>query len=274
MRLGLRSTHATLTQHKTIQITTWNVNGLRAALRKPFNQHLSLLDPDVLLLQEVRCTPEQLPWREPPGYTARWHPGQTPGYAGVATWTRASLGESELVGVGIDGASDPDGRVLRVRVSGVEIINVYAPSGSAGVTSQTRKDRFMEAFLPFAESLARAEHPVVMGGDWNVAHTEDDIHDPKGNKKNSGFLPHERAWFSSVLALGFTDLVRAHVGPKKGPYTWWSSRGQARAEDRGWRIDYLLGNHAAASRLTGVSVHRQGGLDTSDHAPVTLSLSP
>lgn len=256
-----------------MRITTWNVNGLRAALKKPFDSHLQALSPDVLLLQEVRCTPDQLPWREPPGYTAHWNPGQTAGYAGVGTWTRGAIGPAEPIGTGIDGAPDPDGRILRVRVAGVEIINVYAPSGSAGPTSQARKDRFMEDFLPFAARLGAQSHPIVMGGDWNVAHTEDDIHDPKGNKKNSGFLPHERAWLQAVLDAGFVDLLRAHTGPGKGPYTWWSSRGRARAEDRGWRIDYFLGNRAAAERLASASVRRQGGLDTSDHAPLTIELS-
>jgi exodeoxyribonuclease-3 len=259
-----------------MKITTWNVNSLRAALRKSFEQHLAGLAPDVLMLQEVRCLPEQLPWRDPPGFVARWHPAQTPGYSGVATWARwdGSRHEMELVGTGITGHPDPDGRVLRTRVMGVEIVDVYAPSGSAGPESQARKDRFMEAFLPFAQELARAAHPVVMGGDLNVCHTEDDIHDPRGNKKHSGFLPHERAWMSAVLDCGWTDLVRKAVGPRKGPYSWWSSRGRAKAEDRGWRIDYLLGNAAATERFAGAHILRAAALDTSDHAPVTIELSP
>lgn len=252
-----------------MRITTWNVNSLRSALSKSFQTHLEALSPDVLMLQEVRTLPSQLPWEHPPGWVARWHPAEKPGYSGVATWTRQP---AQDLGTGIDGAADPEGRVLRVSVQGVEFVNVYLPSGSAGEEAQARKDLFMEQFLPFAARLAQSSHPVVLGGDLNIAHTEDDIHDPRGNKKNSGFLPHERAWMSSLLETGWTDLLRQHVGQKKGPYSWWSMRGRARAEDRGWRIDYLLGNASAAERLVSAHILRQGGLDTSDHAPVTVEL--
>ncbi|MEQ1569007.1 MAG: exodeoxyribonuclease III [Myxococcota bacterium] len=255
-----------------MRITTWNVNGLRAALRKnpAFDSHLDVLSPDAVLLQEVRATVDQLPWASPPGWSALWHPAERAGYSGVATWTRTP---SELVSTGIDGEPDPEGRVLRVRAHGVELVNVYAPSGSAGPEARARKDRWSERFLPFARTLAQAEHPVVLGGDLNVAHTERDIHDPRGNKNNSGFLPHERACFGALLEAGWVDLVRVYVGDTQGPYSWWSNRGAARALDRGWRIDYLLGNAAAAARLTHASIRREGGLDVSDHAPVTIELA-
>jgi len=252
-----------------MRITTWNVNGLRAALRKGFENHLEQVAPDVLLLQEVRSTPEQLPWTEPPGWHPLWHPAERKGYAGVATWSRSP---PVLVGTGVAGAPDPDGRVLHARVDGIEVVSVYAPSGSASPEAQTRKDRWMEAFLPFAAAVAASTHPVVLGGDLNVVPTERDIHDPKGNKNNSGFLPHERLWFAALLEAGWVDLVRVALGPVQGPYSWWSNRGQARALDRGWRIDHLLGNAAAAERLVGASIHRPGGLEVSDHAPVTVEL--
>lgn len=254
-----------------MRITTWNVNGLRAALRKGIERHLLELTPTVLLLQEVRATRDALPWRDPPGWRARWHPAARPGYSGVATWSRLP---QQLVGRGIDGAPDPDGRVLRTRVNGVELVNVYLPSGSSGPEAQARKDAWMEVFLPFARALAAQEHPVVLGGDLNVAPTGLDIHDARANLRNSGFLPHERAWFAAVLDAGWVDLVRRHVGDVQGPYSWWSNRGRARVLDRGWRLDHLLGNRAAAARLAGASVHRAGGLEVSDHAPVTVELSP
>ncbi|MEQ1507479.1 MAG: exodeoxyribonuclease III [Myxococcota bacterium] len=252
-----------------MRIASWNVNGLRAALRKGIERHLEVVDPDVVMLQEVRATVAQLPWTAPPGWSAEWHSAARPGYAGVATWSRRPL---RRLGTGIDGAPDDDGRVLRAEVDGIELVNVYAPSGSAGPASRARKDQWSTAFAPFAAALARAAHPVVMGGDFNVAHTERDIHDPRGNKNNSGFLPHERAWFGALLDAGWVDLVRVQLGPIQGPYSWWSSRGKARAEDRGWRIDYLLGNAAAAARVRGASIHRAGGLEVSDHAPVSIEL--
>lgn len=256
-----------------MRITTWNVNGLRAALRKGVERHLTELAPDVLMLQEVRATVTQLPWsdRGPPGWSCVWHPAVKLGYSGVATWAR---GELIRIGTGIDGADDDQGRVLRTEVDGVELVNVYLPSGTTGPVAQARKDLWLEQFLPFASRLASAGHPVVLGGDLNIAHTERDIHDPRGNRKNTGFLPHERAWMSALLEGGWVDLVRQHFGPIQGPYSWWSNRGRARELDRGWRIDYLLGNAAAAARLRGASIHRAGGLEISDHAPVTVDLGP
>lgn len=251
-----------------MRITTWNVNGLRSAHAKKLGSHLRAIRPDVLLLQEVRALPEQLPFRKPRGWWPHWHPAQRLGYSGVAVWTK---GPSSRVGTGC-GGEDPDGRVLVVDVAGVRVVSVYAPSGSSGPEAQARKDAWMARFRPWATALLAQPAPVVLGGDLNVAPTELDVHDPRGNKNNSGFLPHERAWFADLLTDGWVDLVRRAVGEAKGPWSWWSNRGQARALDRGWRIDHLLGNAAAAERLVSAHVRREGGLDTSDHAPVTVEL--
>ncbi len=255
-----------------MRITSWNVNGLRAAARKGLAKHLEAIEPDVLLLQEIRATPEQLEpdLARPRGWQAHWHPAEKLGYAGVATWSRN--GAHERLGTGIDGP-DPEGRVLRTRVGGVQLVNVYLPSGSSGPDAQARKEAWMDVFLPWSERIAATDEPVVLAGDLNIAHTELDIHNATANRKNSGFLPHERAWFGELLGRGWTDLVRAHLGPIQGPYSWWSNRGNARALDRGWRIDYLLGNAAAAARLAAVEVRRAGGLEISDHAPVTVELN-
>ncbi|MFT4623023.1 MAG: exodeoxyribonuclease-3 [Myxococcota bacterium] len=254
-----------------IRIVSWNVNGLRAATSKRFGQHVATLKPDALMLQETRTFPEQLKdgWSTPEGWHPVWHPADRPGYAGVATWTRTPQWVS---GVGLPG-SHGDGRVLRTRWGKLELVNVYLPSGSASPEAQERKDRFMVDFLPWSAALAAQDRPVLLAGDLNIAHTENDIWNPGGSKRISGFLPHEREWFTTLLAAGWTDLLRTHAGPVKGPYSWWSNRGRARAEDRGWRIDYVLGNAAAAARLRNAWVHRPGGLDTSDHAPVVVDLS-
>lgn len=260
---------------RPMRIATWNVNGLRAAVRKDLGRHLEALDADVVLVQEVRAKPNQLPWTDPPGYAATWHPAERPGYAGVATWTaRGRPARFEVVGVGMDGEldpRDPDGRVLHTRVDDIDLVNVYAPSGSAGPESQARKDAFLERFLPYATRLVAQTAPVVLAGDLNIAPTELDIHDPRANKRNSGFLPHERAAFQALLDAGWVDLVRTWFGPVQGPYSWWSARGRARELDRGWRIDHVLGNTAAAARLVGAGVHRDGR-DASDHAPVWVAL--
>jgi exodeoxyribonuclease-3 len=254
-----------------MRIATWNVNGLRAALRKGFAEHVDRLRPDVLLLQEVRAFPEQLPaeWRAPEGWHVHWNPAQKPGYAGTAVLSRTPL---EVLGVGIDG-DDPEGRVISARINGVRCVSVYLPSGSSGEHRQQVKEAWMVRFYDWMRALQALDEPVVVAGDLNIAHTEQDIWNPKGNAMMSGFLPHERTWFSTLLEQGWTDSLRAHKGPMQGPYTWWSNRGEARAKDRGWRIDYLLANPAAAARLAGAEVHREGGLEVSDHAPVTLDLA-
>ncbi len=253
-----------------MRITTWNVNGLRAALKKGFPEWLEQIAPDVLLLQEIRTLPEQLPapWRAPDGWHVHWHPAEKKGYAGTAVWSRHPI-EDVQTGLSDD---DPEGRVLSVRTGGVRAVSVYLPSGSSGDARQAVKEVWMDQFLAWSGALADADEPVWMGGDLNVAHTEQDIWNAKGNAKNSGFLPHERAWFTTLLERGWHDAFRAHFGDVQGPYSWWSNRGQARQKDRGWRIDYLLGNAVAARSVTSVEVAREAGLQCSDHAPVTVTL--
>lgn len=253
-----------------MRITTWNVNGLRAAIRKGFAEIIDEIAPDVLLLQEVRALPEQLPseWAQPTGWHVHWHPAQKLGYSGTAIWSREPL---EIIGTGMD-AADPEGRVIQARVSGVDLVCVYLPSGSSGPERQQRKDAWLIEFAPFADKLLKSRRPLVLGGDLNIAHTAQDIFYAKANEDQSGFLPHEREWMSDRLANGWSDLIRQHFGDVQGPYSWWSNRGNARELDRGWRIDYLLGNTAATKRFQSGSICRAGGLTVSDHAPVTIEL--
>ncbi len=271
-----------------MRITTWNVNGLRAAIRKGLQAHLDAIQPDVLLLQEVRARPLQLPgsWATPEGWNAIWHPAERLGYSGVAIWVRArkrSPGKAvpEVVETGL-GGPDPEGRVLRARVGGLQVVSIYTPSGSNSEERQAFKDGWMHRFTEWASTLLALDEPVILGGDLNVAPTEDDLFNPTGNKKNSGYLPHERDWFAGLLDAGWVDLFRAHHGPGKGPYSWWSNRGRARALDRGWRIDHLLGNPAAAALLKKATIHPEGGRGdgtgrhklhaVSDHAAVSVDL--
>jgi exodeoxyribonuclease-3 len=253
-----------------VRIATWNVNGLRAALKKGFPEALSALRLDALMLQEVRSLPSQLPdeWVSPQGWNVWWNPAEKKGYSGTATWSRAPL---DILGLGLSG-EDSEGRVVHVQTGGVQLINVYLPSGSSGADKQLKKEAFMARLLPWSRAFAQSDVPTLLGGDLNIAHTDNDIHNPAGNKKNSGFLPHERAWFSEFLDVGWVDVVRGQAGNQKGPYSWWSNRGQARALDRGWRIDYLLANKAAADRVRAVETHRDYGITVSDHAPVVVEL--
>ena len=175
------------------------------------------------------------------------------------------------------GQADDEGRVLRVQTDGpdgkpVRVASVYLPSGSSSDVRQQAKQDWMKRFAPFAETLRRARTPTLLGGDLNIAHTERDLFYAKSNQKQSGFLPHERAWFGDLLGAGWRDLVREHAGDVDGPYSWWSNRGEARAKDRGWRIDYLLGNAAAGKRFESADTDRAAGLACSDHAPVSVVL--
>lgn len=255
-----------------MRITTWNVNGLRAALRKGFAKHVDAIQPDVLLLQETRVLPEQLPdeWSDPDGWHVFWNPAEKKGYSGTAIWSRLPF---QFTQTGLSEKDrDKEGRVAHVQVGELQIASVYLPSGSSGEERQAEKEKWMRRFRPWATKQTKLKKPFVFGGDLNIAHTEQDIFYAKGNAKTSGFLPHERAWFGRLLKSGWSDFVREYAGDVDGPYSWWSNRGQARKLDRGWRIDYLLGNASAAKLFQSATTHRKGGLEVSDHAPVSIDL--
>lgn len=254
-----------------MKIATWNVNGLRAAIRKGFAEHLSRIQPDVLLLQEVRCFPEQLPepFRAPEGWHVIWNPAERPGYSGTAIWSRWPIERAE-VGIGCR-ETDSEGRLIHAFIQGISLAAVYLPSGSSGESRQQVKNRWMLKFRRWLNQH-RDGRPFILGGDLNIAHTEQDIFYAKANEQTSGFLPHERQWFGRLLKSGWNDLVREHVGNVQGPYSWWSNRGRARELDRGWRIDYLLSNRSARPLLKSAEIDREGGLHVSDHAPVIVEL--
>lgn len=257
-----------------MRIVSWNVNGIRAAIRKGLDKFISSIDADIWMLQEVRCLPEQLPkdWSIPSGFEMILHPAEKKGYSGVSTISRTPMNE---LGRGILGEVDPEdteGRVLITKHGDLTLVNTYLPSGSAKEERQRYKENWMEEWRQAIKKYLESDAPVIVAGDLNIAHTEMDIWNPKGNQKTSGFLPHERKWFSELLSDGWHDLFREYVGPDEKIFSWWSNRGQARAKDRGWRIDYFLGNEAAMKIVKSVEINRQGGLEVSDHAPVILDL--
>lgn len=255
-----------------MRITTWNVNGIRAAIRKGFAEQLEAIAPDVLLLQEVRALPEQLDpeWQNPEGWHVYWHPAEKKGYSGTAVWSRLPF---EVIETGLEASdSDSEGRVVTVRINELQVSSVYLPSGSSSEVRQDVKNEWLGNFRRWTDLQLKAG-PVVIGGDLNIAHTAQDIFYAKSNAKTSGFLPHEREWFSELLDSGWHDLGREHFGDVQGPYSWWSNRGKARELDRGWRIDYLLANSAIQKRLESVEIHREAGITVSDHAPVSVDIA-
>lgn len=257
-----------------MRILTWNVNGLRAADRKGISAAIESTGADVLLFQEVRATVDQLPkeWVERAGWHAHWNPAEKLGYAGTAIISRQPI-KIESIGLGGAGKNpDPEGRLVFARIGPVRIACVYLPSGSSGEHRQVEKEKWMKRFRPWADAIVSSRVPTVMGGDFNIARTPLDIFHAKSNEKNSGFLPHERAWMDDLVASGWADWTRESAGDAPGPYSWWSQRGNARALDRGWRIDYLLGNKAASKKISGISTARDLSLTISDHAPVVADL--
>ncbi len=258
-----------------MRVVTWNLNGIRAAHRKGLSDFTKRIDADIWLFQEVRALPEQMPeeWKPPEGHDVIWHPAQKKGYSGVMTCSRVGLSESGRgIDTQLDDIRDPDGRVLHTKHGNLHCVNMYLPNGSSSPERQAYKDRWIEDMLVWSKQFIDSNEPALLCGDLNIAHQEDDIWNPSGNRKTSGFLDHEREWFTRLLECGWHDLLRIHVGPGKGPYTWWSNRGRARELDRGWRIDYVLANDAARPLFKSAEVLREGGLVVSDHAPLIVDL--
>lgn len=266
-----------------LTVTSVNVNGLRAAAKKGFVEWLAQTDADVICLQEVRAEPQQLPEevREPEGWHTVHAPAAAKGRAGVSLYSRRA---PERVQIGFGGFGDAgseefdaSGRYVEIDLPGVTVASLYLPSGEVGTEKQDEKERFMAAFLPYLTGLkarAAAEgREVVVCGDWNIAHQEADLKNWKGNKKNSGFLPEERAWLTRVFGeAAYVDVVRALHPDVEGPYSWWSYRGRAFDTDTGWRIDYQVATPGLAARAVKALVERATthAERWSDHAPVTV----
>lgn len=251
-------------------LCTLNVNGLRAAAKRGFGDWLARKRPDVLCLQEVRARPEQVSdeLRSPAGYSTRWLWAEKRGYSGVALYSREAA-DAYLPGCGIDWA-DREGRVLRGDFGDEVIVSTYVPSGSSSEERQALKFSFLDAFPRFTRKLLKLDRPVALCGDVNIAHTELDIHAPKRNEKNSGFLPEERAWMEQLFGeRGWADVHRRLAPEATGEaYTWWSNRGRAFENNTGWRIDYQVATPGLAARAHAAVVHRLPRF--SDHAPLVV----
>ncbi len=261
-----------------LTIASVNVNGIRAATRKGGLEWLSAADLDVVLLQEVRATrpqfDESLAGTPLGGWNWMVAPAEQLGRAGVAIGSPWPLSDVEW-GVGL---ADPvhSGRWIEATVdvparADLRVASVYVHSGEAGTARQDAKYAFLEAMTGRLECLRRERTgPVVLGGDLNVAHTDADLKNWKGNRNKAGCLPEERAFLDRWIQSGWTDLGRHHAGQGLAPYTWWSMRGKAFDTDTGWRIDYLFANEELASDVATVSVARAAAYDQrwSDHAPL------
>ena len=254
-----------------MKIITWNVNGLRAALKKGVKEWILDTSPDVMCLQETRVLPEEQlteKEREAPGYEMVWNPAEKKGYSGVATWFKERPQEVSL-GFG-EPRFDLEGRVIRTKHPDFYLYNIYFPNGQRGHDRVGYKLEFYEHLLGICNELHEAGENIIITGDFNTAHNEIDLKNDKSNHKTSGFLPEERAMIDKYLAHGFVDPFRV-LYPDKEKYSWWSFRGNARARNVGWRIDYFLISDGLLSRVEDVIIHDD--VLGSDHCPVELQIS-
>jgi len=253
-----------------MKITTWNVNGLRSAINKDFYRSVLNLNSDVLCLQEVKAFPEQIPaeFHAIENFSVTWNSAKRPGYSGVATYSRLQPLEIRL-GLGVE-AFDEEGRVIRFKFADYYLYNIYFPNGQRGQDRVDFKLAFYETLLNECTQLHQSGEKIIITGDFNTAHNEIDLANPKENMKTSGFLPEERAWVTTYLENGFKDAYR-ELYPEKIEYTWWTYRFKARERNIGWRLDYFLVSDSLLSRVESVIIHND--VTGSDHCPVSITIN-
>ncbi len=252
-----------------MKIISYNVNGIRAALRKGFDSWLQATDPDVVLLQETKATSDQVDVSvfEALGYHHYWFSAQKKGYSGVAVLTKQKPNHIEY-GTGIE-SMDFEGRNIRVDFDDVSVMSLYLPSG----TNSARLDHkleYMDLFQTYINNLTKEYPNLVIGGDYNICHEAIDIHDPIRNKNVSGFLPVEREWIGNFMDSGFIDSFR-HLNKEPDNYTWWSYRANARANNKGWRIDYNMVSMPLKDKIKRAVILKDAM--HSDHCPHMVELA-
>ncbi len=248
---------------------SWNVNGLRAALKKGFLDTLHELDADIFALQEIKAMPDQLPdeVKHIPGYHAYFYPARKKGYSGTAVFSRTEP-RDVVYGLGKE-EFDSEGRVLTLEFADFYFINIYFPNAQHGLKRIDFKQDFNNEVLRYMDRLAKKKS-VVLCGDLNVAHKEIDLANPKANVKNPGFSPRERAWMDEVVQAGYVDTFRL-FNQEPEQYSWWSYRFNARVKNIGWRIDYFVVDPGSRDRVQGAAIHDD--ILGSDHCPVSIEFT-
>ncbi len=254
-----------------MQIISYNVNGIRAAIKKGLMEWLQEVNIDVFCVQETKASPDDIDISifTSLGYHVAWYPAQKKGYSGVAIFSKIKP-DNIVYGNGYE-MSDAEGRVVRVDIGNLTIVNAYFPSGTSGDERQTYKYQWLNEFYEYIQALKKERPEIIVAGDYNIAHKEIDIHDPKGNKKSSGFLPEERAWMDQFLANGWVDSFRKVHPENTGAYSWWSQRfPSVRANNKGWRIDYLCTTEALSKKIKNANILPD--VKHSDHCPILVEL--
>ncbi len=251
-----------------MRVISFNANGIRSAARKGFFDWLGHQRADVVCIQETKAQEHQLDDGvfRPDGWHAHYHDAEKKGYSGVAIYSRVKPDRIQA-GFGWPDV-DCEGRWLQADFGKLSIVSLYLPSGSSGEARQAVKFDLMARMEPLLKSLRRKRREYIICGDWNIAHTKLDIKNWRGNQKNSGFLPEERAWMDQLFGpLGYVDAFRV-VDPRDEQYTWWSNRGQAWAKNVGWRIDYQVITPGLKDKVQRASIYKDQRF--SDHAPLII----
>ena len=254
-----------------MRIISYNVNGVRAAINKGFTDWLATDPADIVCLQETKAHKDNVDYKkiEALGYETYWFSAQKKGYSGVAIFTKIKP-TAIFYGNQID-HSDFEGRVIRADFGDITLINAYFPSGTSGDERQNYKYKWLDDFFEYLQDLRKTRPKIVLLGDYNIAHQAIDIHDPKGNKNSSGFLPEERAWMDKFIAHDWVDSFRKIHPDTIGAYSWWSQRfPSVRLQNKGWRIDYICVTKPLATKIQDAYILPD--VKHSDHCPIYVSL--
>jgi exodeoxyribonuclease-3 len=252
-----------------MKITTWNVNGIRAAFGKKAFNWLNDFKPDILCLQEIKAKEDQIDVGifSTLGYQSVWNPAERPGYSGTGTLFLKEPAEIKF-GLGIE-RFDNEGRIIQFTYPEFDLFNIYFPNGGQENQRVSFKLDFYEQLLEKCKKMMVEGREIIITGDFNTAHNEIDLKNPKANEKNTGFLPEERIWIDHYLNNGFVDVFR-RLHPEEEIYTWWTYRFSARSKNIGWRLDYFLVTQGILAKTQDVITHSD--IMGSDHCPVTLQL--
>jgi len=250
-----------------LRVITANLNGIRSASKKGFFDWIQKESPDIICVQELKAQADDMAdfMLSPAGFQGFFQYAEKKGYSGVATFSLQPP-DHVVYACGVE-EYDREGRILRTDFGDWTLLNCYFPSGTTGEERQAFKMVFLDKFYAYALELKKERPNLIIVGDYNIAHQEIDIHDPKGNKKSSGFLPEERAWMSKWLESGFTDAFR-YKNPELTEYSWWTFRAGARGKNKGWRIDYQSVSDPLKDKI--VSVNQLTSVMHSDHCPVKM----
>jgi len=253
-----------------MRIISYNVNGIRAAIKKGLIDWLKTNPADIICLQETKATSQDIDLKpfEELGFQHHWFSAQKKGYSGVAVFTKIKP-DTVKTGTGHE-LSDFEGRVIELQFGDITLINAYFPSGTSGDERQRYKYQWLDEMQAHLDTLKKTNPRMILCGDYNIAHTEIDIHDPKGNKKSSGFLPDEREWMTRFFNSGWIDSFR-FFNKEPHHYTWWSQRfPSVRLNNKGWRIDYISVTEALRNQLQAAAIYPD--VKQSDHCPIYLEI--